>query len=75
MRAATGGRLVRSLALELPGALAGLDLDDRGDDRAALGAQKARQRLAPGVEAGPALPGRATPEMDSELRPGRSADC
>jgi hypothetical protein len=52
--------------------LAGPDL---GDDLTAMGAREARRHLAPDVEAGPTLPCRAVPEMDSELRPGRSADC
>jgi hypothetical protein len=59
MRAADGDRLTQLLALERLGALAGLDLDDRGNDLAAMGAEEARHRLAPGVGAGPALPGRA----------------
>jgi hypothetical protein len=75
MRAAGGDRLAQLLALERLGALAGLDLDDRGNDLAAMGAEEARHRLAPGVEAGTALSCRAVPKMDSELRPGRSADC
>jgi hypothetical protein len=72
MHASGGDRLARSRALGF-GALAGVNPDDLGDDLAAMGAEEARHRLAPGVEEG--RPCRAVPEMDSELRPGRSAAC
>jgi hypothetical protein len=73
MHAAGGDRPAQLRALG-PGALAGVDLDGLGDDLAAMGAQEARYHLALGPGAGPALPCRAVPEMDSELRLGRSAD-